>query len=255
MIVTPHLGASTFEAQENVAIDVSEQVINILRNEPFKNAVNMPPVPANVLNKLQPYFVLGQSLGYFAAQIAEGPIAEINIHYSGDLADVDTAPLTRHVLKGILSYHLGQDEVNEVNVMHIAKQRELTVNINKSSASKGFTNLVSVSVKTNQEERSVSGTLLNGYGARIVKIDQFPIDIAPEGNFIMISHNDRPGIIGKVGTLLGQNDVNIATMQVGRKGVGGAAVMILAIDKAAPKEVVDQLNTFPELMKAKEITL
>jgi D-3-phosphoglycerate dehydrogenase len=255
MIVTPHLGASTFEAQENVAIDVSEQVINILRSEPFKNAVNMPPVPANVLNKLQPYFVLGQSLGYFAAQISEGPVAEINIQYSGDLADVDTAPLTRHVMKGIFSYHLGHDEVNEVNVMHIAKQREVTVNVNKSSASKGFTNLVTVSVKTNLEERSVSGTLLNGYGARIVKIDQYPIDIAPEGNFIMISHNDRPGIIGKVGTLLGQNDVNIATMQVGRKGVGGAAVMILAIDKAAPKEVVDQLNTFPELMKAKEITL
>ncbi len=255
IIVTPHLGASTFEAQENVAIDVSEQVINILRNEPYKNAVNMPPVPANVLNKLQPYFKLGESLGYFVAQIADGAISEITIQYSGDLADVDTAPLSRHVLKGILSYHLGNDEVNVVNAMHIAKQREVTLNVQKSSTSKGFTNLVTVSVKTSNGERSVSGTLLNGYGPRIVKIDQYPIDIAPEGNLIIISHNDRPGIIGKVGTLLGKNEVNIATMQVGRQVVGGSAVMILAIDKPAPKEVVAEMNTFSELIDAKEITL
>jgi D-3-phosphoglycerate dehydrogenase len=255
IIVTPHLGASTFEAQENVAIDVSEQVINILRNEPFKNAVNMPPVPANVLNKLQPYFKLGESLGYFVAQVAEGPVSDITIQYSGDLADVDTAPLTRHVLKGIFSFHLGNDEVNVVNAMHIAKQREVNVNMQKSSTTKGFTNLVTVSIKTNKEERSVSGTLLNGYGPRIVKIDQYPIDIAPEGTLIMISHNDRPGIIGKVGTLLGKNDVNIATMQVGRQVVGGSAVMILSIDKAAPKAVIQEMNTFSELIQAKEINL
>ena len=106
VIVTPHLGASTFEAQENVAIDVSEEVIHILRNEPFKNAVNMPPIPADVLNKLLPYFVLGENMGRFLVQLTESPIEEININYSGELSDVDTMALTRNIVKGVLSYPL-----------------------------------------------------------------------------------------------------------------------------------------------------
>lgn len=114
IIVTPHLGASTVEAQENVAIDVSEQVLHILRNEPFSNAVNMPPVPTEVLNKLQPYFTLGDKLGSFAAQLAEGAVEEIVVNYSGELAEVDTQPLTRYVVKGVLSHHLGSEQVNVV---------------------------------------------------------------------------------------------------------------------------------------------
>jgi D-3-phosphoglycerate dehydrogenase len=255
VIVTPHLGASTVEAQENVAIDVSEQVLYILRGEPFKNAVNMPPIPADVQNKLQPYYSLGEKLGSFIAQLTEGAVEEITVSYSGDLAEVDTQPLTRHIIKGVLSHHLGSDQVNLVNSLHLAKVRGVNIVIQQSHAAKGFTNLVTVSLRSKQEERLVSGTLLTGYGARIVQIDKFPVDVAPEGNLVLVSHNDKPGIIGRVGTLLGTNDVNIATMQVGRKIVGGAAIMVLSVDKGVPKEVLEKVSQLPDLNNAKEIIL
>lgn len=255
IIVTPHLGASTVEAQENVAIDVSEQLLHILRGEPFKNAVNMPPVPGEVLAKLEPYFSLGRKLGSFAAQIADGPVKEIAVSYAGDLADVDTAPLTRHIVQGVLAHHLGSDVVNVVNAMHLAKSRGVNITVSTTQASKGFTNLVSVTLKTNKEERLVAGALLNGFGPRITQIDKFPVDVEPEGHLLLISHHDKPGIIGRVGTLLGNNDINIATMQVGRKVIGGAAIMVLGVDKGVPKEVLKQVASLPDLNNAKELQL
>lgn len=255
IIVTPHLGASTIEAQENVAIDVSEQVLLILRNEPFKNAVNMPPVPAEVLNKLQPYFNLGEKLGNFLAQLTSGAVQEIHVNYSGDLAEVDTTPLTRYIVQGVLSHHLGAEQVNMVNSMHLAKERDVQIVIQKTASTKGFTNLITLTLKSKKEERLLSGTLLNGYGPRFVQIDKYPVDIAPEGHLLIVSHNDKPGIIGRVGTLLGSNDVNIATMQVGRKIVGGAAIMVLTVDKPASKSVLDDFVKLPEIMSVKEINL
>ncbi|MBN2984347.1 MULTISPECIES: phosphoglycerate dehydrogenase [Cohnella] len=255
IIVTPHLGASTVEAQENVAIDVSEQLLHILRGEPYKNAVNMPPVPADVLAKLEPYFSLGRKLGSFAAQMTEGPVKEIVVGYAGELADVDTQQLTRYIVQGVLSYHLGAEQVNAVNAMHLAKKREVNIVVNQSSASKGFTNLVTVTLRSAKEERMVAGALLNGFGARITQIDKYPVDVEPQGHHVLISHHDKPGIIGRVGTLLGTNDINIATMQVGRKDVGGAAIMVLGVDKAVPKEVLAQLESLPDLVKAKEVQL
>ncbi|MEK5061318.1 phosphoglycerate dehydrogenase [Paenibacillus shunpengii] len=255
IIVTPHLGASTVEAQENVAIDVSEQVLHILRNEPFKNAVNMPPVAASVMNVIQPYFKLGETLGSFAAQISNEAVQEIHVDYAGELSEVDTQQLTRYILKGILERHLGS-EANIVNSLHLAKTREINVVVSQAPRTKGFTNLITVTLKNQKEqERRIAGTLLAGYGERIVRLDHFPVDFAPEEHQIFISHNDKPGIIGRVGTLLGENDVNIASMQVGRKIVGGAAIMILTVDKEVPKEVLEKLTQLPELNSAKEIIL
>lgn len=253
IIVTPHLGASTIEAQENVAIDVSEEVLHILRGEPFKNAVNMPSVPATVLSKLQPYFTLGEKLGRFLGQITEGAVREIIINYSGDLVDVDTTPLTRYIVRGVLGNRL--EGVNIVNAMHLAKTRDINIVIQKSHITNSFTNLVTVTLKTKAEERIAAGTLLAGYGERIVQIDQYPVDFAPGGNLLLISHNDKPGIIGRVGTLLGNSDVNIATMQVGRKVVGGSAIMVLTIDKSAPKEVLAELAKLPEIVGVREFTV
>jgi D-3-phosphoglycerate dehydrogenase len=253
IIVTPHLGASTVEAQENVAIDVSEQVLHILRNEPFKNAVNMPPVAPSVMNKLQPYFELGEKLGTFASQLNHQAVKEIHVDYAGDLSEVDTQPLTRYIIKGVLSRHFAED-VNIVNSMHLAKVRDINVVVSKTAATKGFTNLVTVTLKGEDDsEQRIAGTLLNGYGARIVQINKFPVDVAPQGNLLFISHNDKPGIIGKVGTLLGENDVNIAAMQVGRKIVGGEAIMVLSVDKELDKNVIDALLKVTEINKAKQI--
>lgn len=253
VIVTPHLGASTIEAQENVAIDVSEEVLHILRNEPFKNAVNMPPVPADVLNKLQPYFSLGEKIGSVLGQIAQGAVSEIVVNYAGDLMDVDTSPLTRYIVKGIFQNQL--ESINIINAMHLAKSRGVNIVVQKSNASNSFTNLVTVTVKTKQEEKTLAGTLLAGFGERIVRIDQYPVDFAAEGNLLLISHNDKPGIIGRVGTLLGSNQVNIATMQVGRKVIGGSAIMVLTIDKTAPPEVLADLTKQDEIVNVRALTL
>jgi len=255
IIVTPHLGASTVEAQENVAIDVSEQVLNILRDKPFTNAVNMPPIPPNVLSKLQPYFVLGEKLGSLAAQITEGAVEEITVSYSGELAEVDTQPLNRYIVRGVMAHHLGLDQVNVVNSMHLAKERSLNIVIQKSHTAKDFTNLLTVTLRSKQETRQVAGTLLTGYGPRIVQIDKFPVDVAPEGHIVLVSHHDKPGIIGRVGTLLGNNDVNIATMQVGRQLAGGSAIMVIKVDKATPKEVLSELVKLSDLINAKQIML
>jgi|HigsolmetaAR203D_1030402.scaffolds.fasta_scaffold01381_9 D-3-phosphoglycerate dehydrogenase len=254
IIVTPHLGASTIEAQENVAVDVSEEVLHILRGEPFKNAVNMPPVAPDVLKRLQPYFALGEKLGSFVAQMNEQPIKQIAIDFSGELAEVDTSQLVRYIVKGFLSRHFA-DEVNVVNSLHLAKTRDVQIVRQKSTTTKGFTNLITVSVNTGSEERMVAGTLLNGYGARVVDINRYPVDIAPEGNLLLISHRDRPGIIGRLGTLLGNNDINIATMQVGRREFGGDAIMVLAVDKPVPQSVRDEILQLADIHQVREINL
>jgi D-3-phosphoglycerate dehydrogenase len=253
IIVTPHLGASTIEAQENVAIDVSLEVLHILRNESFKNAVNMPSVPSDVLNKLEPYFNLGEKIGTILGQITKGAVSEIVVNYSGELIDVDTSHLTRHIVKGVFKNQL--ESINLVNAMHLAKTRDVNITVQKSNTSKSFTNLVTVILKTKQEEKQLAGTLLAGIGERIVRIDHYPVDFAPEGNLLLISHNDKPGIIGRVGTLLGNNEVNIATMQVGREVVGGSAIMVLAIDKPAPKAVLDELGQQLEIVNVRELVL
>ena len=166
---------------------------------------------------------------------------EIVVNYAGDLMDVDTSPLTRYIVKGIFQNQL--ESINIINAMHLAKSRGVNIVVQKSNASNSFTNLVTVTVKTKQEEKTLAGTLLAGFGERIVRIDQYPVDFAAEGNLLLISHNDKPGIIGRVGTLLGSNQVNIATMQVGRKVIGGSAIMVLTIDKTAPAEVLAELTT------------
>ena len=254
VVSTPHLGASTVEAQENVAVDVSEEILKVLRGQPFKNAVNLPSIPADVMEKVQPYFTLGEKLGHFLAQVTVGSISEIEIKYSGELTDVDTSPLTRTVLKGVLSFRLGE-EVNYVNAPILAKARDITVTERKASQNRGFTNLLTVSLKTSQETRTVAGTRLNGYGARIVKIDEYAIDVAPEGYLLYIHHNDRPGVIGRVGSILGTNEVNIATMQVGRRDIGGDAIMMLSVDKPLTAELLDTMGELPEVKSVTQIEL
>ncbi|MDR7314021.1 phosphoglycerate dehydrogenase [Brevibacillus nitrificans] len=254
VVTAPHLGASTIEAQENVAVDVSEEILKVLRGEPFKNAVNLPSIPAHVMEKVQPYFTLGEKLGHFLAQVTVGSISEIEIKYSGELTDVDTSPLTRTVLKGVLSFRLGE-EVNFVNAPLLAKVRDITVTEQKAAQNKGFTNLLTVALKTTQETRTVAGTRLNGYGARIVKIDEYAIDVAPEGYLLYIHHNDRPGVIGRVGSILGENNVNIATMQVGRRDVGGDAIMMLSVDKPLTAELLDTMGELAEVKSVTQIEL
>ncbi len=253
VIATPHLGASTREAQENVAVDVSEEILHILRGEPFKNAVNLPSIPAELQEKLRPYQKLAEKLGSFATQTADGALDEIIVTYSGELAEVDTSPLTRIILKGALSHYLA--EVNDVNAPHLAKERGVRVTEQKRSQSHGFNQLIHLQIRTNRSESSLSGTLLNGLGPRIVQIDSYSVDVQPSGHLLLIRHRDQPGAIGRVGTVLGRGDVNIATMQVGRRGQGGSAIMMLTVDKPIPAELLQSLEAMEEIQQVTAIDL
>jgi len=254
VVATPHLGASTVEAQENVAIDVCHDVLNHLTGDMVKNPVNMPAVPSDVLGQIEPYFHLAEKLGIFLIRLTADVPEEVNIYYSGELSDVKIAPITRNAVKGLLQRHLG-NHVNDVNALYLAEKKDITIHENRTSSTKGFTNLMTVEVKTKSGVRSVSGTLLNGLGARIVRVDHYSVDVMPRGHIVVIHHQDLPGVIGKMGSLLADRDINIATMQVDRSDIGGDAIMILTIDKYAEQEELEALKELEEISDVTAVDL
>ena len=254
VIATPHLGASTVEAQEIVAVDVSYDVVSFLQGGVVKNPVNLPSVPKDIMVKIEPYFNLVEKLGSFLSDLADGVAEELNIYYSGELANMTVGPLTRNAVKGLLKSKLGES-VNDVNAKFLADRIGIVVNEHKTTKSKGFTSLITVEVKTATETRKVSGTLLNGLGARIVRVDDFVVDVVPEGFLLFIRHKDQPGAIGRVGTLLATEGINIAGMQVGRSEVGGDAIMMLSIDKHVEETGVEQLKGLADIYDATPIDL
>lgn len=254
VIATPHLAASTFEAQESVAIDVSKDVVSFLNGGLVENPVNLSSVSKEAMLKIGPFFELSEKLGSFLSSMADGVIEEVTIHYFGELSSFDVRPLTRNTLKGLLKGNLG-GHVNDVNAKYLADQIGIVVNEHKTSTSKGFMNLLTVEVRTENETRGVSGTLLDGLGARIVKVDKYPVDVIPEGHLVFIKHKDQPGAIGRVGTLLAKANINIATMQVGRANAGGDAIMMLTIDKYVDDYDVNRLKELDDIYDVTAIDL
>ncbi len=254
VIVTPHLGASTKEAQENVAIDVAVEVIKVLKNQSFKNAVNLPPLRSEVRAKLEPYFELMEDLGKFAAQITGGQINKLEVQYLGEVSKNETSYLTLLALKGLLQISVGE-EVNQVNANFLAKERDLKISEFKSEEAGAYTSLIKVIIETEQAKHTITGAIFGKKDVRIVGIDDYPLDIALAPNMLLIEHNDRVGAVGEVGTILGQNGINIALMQVGRKNQGGNAIMFLTIDSLVSKEVLQKLEAAPTVTKAKGINL
>jgi len=255
IIVTPHLGASTVEAQEKVAQEVSAEIIEIFEKQSIQNAVNMPQMSGETQAKLQPYLLLGDQMGQLVIQLLNKQAPEkIEINYYGDLIDEDTELLTRTLLKGILSYHLS-DSVNLINALHLLKEQGVSYNVVKNASNKGFANFMELSVANGLDTARIGATVLNGYGARILKINQYRIDIRPEKFLLYIKHRDVPGMIGKVGSLLGSHGINIGTMQVGRTEVGGEAIMVLTLDKALGAEVIRNLTLIEGLDEAQLLEL
>lgn len=250
VVATPHLGASTVEAQEIVAIDVSQDVIRFLNGDAVKNPVNLPSVPNEILHQIEPYFHLAEKLGTFLIDLMKEVALEISITYSGELSEIEVAPLTRNTVKGILKRHLGSG-VNDVNALYLADKKGISVKESKTSSKKGFTNLITVEVKSKSRTRKVAGTLLNGFGPRLVKVDEYSVDVNPEGHMVVIQHVDQPGVIGRMGSTIAKHNINIATMQVDRSDMGGNAIMILTIDKHLETEALEQLKSLDEI---KEIT-
>ncbi|WP_252502495.1 phosphoglycerate dehydrogenase [Sporosarcina sp. Marseille-Q4943] len=254
VIATPHLGASTVEAQESVAVDVSLDVVNFFEGEAVQNPVNLPSVPKEVLAKIAPFFDLAEKLGIFLSRMTDEAIEEVNIKFAGELANYDVRALTRNTVKGILKRNLGS-HVNDVNAKFLAERFDIKVNEHKTTAGKGFLHLITAEIVTAKFTHRVAGTLLNGLGARIVKVDDYAVDVVPEGHLLFIKHKDQPGAIGRVGTLLAQKDINIATMQVGRSTVGGDAIMMLTVDNQVAQEEIADLTQLADIYEVKAIDL
>jgi D-3-phosphoglycerate dehydrogenase / 2-oxoglutarate reductase len=254
IIVTPHLGASTVEAQEKVAQEVSAEIIEIFESQSINHAVNMPQMSGETQAKMQPYLLLGDQIGQLVVQLLKQAPAKIEINYYGDLIEEDTELLTRTMIKGILSYHLS-DSVNLINALHLLKEQGVSYNVQKNATNKGFANYMELSVSQDGQTAKIGATVLNGYGARIVKINQYRIDVKPEHHLLYVKHQDVPGMIGKVGSLLGDYLINIGTMQVGRTTVGGEAIMVLTLDKKVSADVLQALTLISGLDEAQLLEL
>ncbi len=240
VVATPHLGASTAEAQENVAIAVADQITDFLTRGTIRNSVNAPNIDGAVLSKLRPYLTLSEKLGCVLTQITKGAIQRVSIEYVGDVSSLDTQPLTISILKGMLSPILG-DMVNYVNVPIHVKERDIRVTTSVRSEAEDFTNLISVHVKTSQAENLVAGTIIGKKDARMVRINNFRLEAALEGHLLLIHNIDTPGTIGAIGTCLGRHKINISLMNVGQVLERGQNIIFLRTDMAVPAHVVNEL--------------
>ncbi len=254
VICTPHIGAATSEAQENVAVAIADQVVDFLINKRIRNAVNIPSVGPDILPVVKPYLDLGERLGSFLTQISDFAIEELSVEYKGSVAEYDVSPITVSILRGLLTPYMGE-VVNFVNASVIAKDRGILVRESKSSSSEDFANMVAITAMGRGERNVVAGALFGTKDFRIVQINDFRIEAVPNGNMLLIQNYDRPGVIGNIGTALGNKNLNIATMQFGRDRMGGSAISLLHLDSVISKELMEQLAELPNVISVKHIEL
>ncbi len=255
VVVTPHLGASTREAQVNVAVQVADQVIRALKGEAVISAVNVPTMLPEVMAEVTPYLPLMRMMGSFYIQNFGGQIEEIELCYRGGVAGFPTVPLTTSCLIGILSYILGDEQVNFINAPLITRQRGIRVREVTSKDIENFANLVVLKVKSGVTTHSLAGTVFNRTDIRITQIDDYRIEVMPSPYMLVCIYVDRPGVIGRVGTELGNNGINIAGMQVGRQSVGGEAVMVLQIDEPATPGILQQIEQLEGVETIRQVQL
>ncbi|MBU3664423.1 MAG: phosphoglycerate dehydrogenase [Chthoniobacterales bacterium] len=253
VVFTPHLGASTAEAQESVGIEIAHTIRAAILDGTINNAVNAPSVDAKTLAVLGPYLRLGESLGRFVAQIAPKRCGTLRIVYSGKARDLDTAPVTRSILKGFLA-HISGDEVNEINAPGLAANLGLQVVESRVSDSSEFTDLISVIAEDSGAGASVGGTFF-GQKPRVVVINGKHVEAQPEGVLLLLENRDRPGIVGHIGTLLAKHNINIAGMSLGRDQAGGTALTVLNLDSAPADNVMAELRGDPDIYGARVLRL
>ncbi len=255
VIVTPHLGASTVEAQKNVAVSVANQCISVLSGGPAKYVVNAPMVPAEQQALIEPYAKLAQKMGSLLIQLIEGRLESIDVTYGGEIAQMpNTKYITRVILKGLLDPIL-QMPVNIVNAEFVAKERGIQVSETTTGETQGFKNLITITAKTDQMVESVSGNVSAPDRARIVNIGGYMTDLTPTGHVVISRHIDKPGVIGKAATILGRANVNIAGMQVGRHKPGEEALMVLTVDSAVPADAMDEIRKIDGIHTAKHAAI
>ncbi len=247
-ICTPHLGASTNEAQVNVALQVAEQIADFLVTGGVTNALNMPSLSAEEAPKLKPYMALAEQLGSLVGQLTTGAIPRISIHAEGAAAELNIKPIAAAVLCGFLREQ--SDTVNMVNAPFLAKERGIEVREVKTEKEGDYHTLIRVSVKTDAGERSVAGTLFSNREPRLVELFGIKVEAELDGHMMYIVNEDAPGFIGRIGTLLGENGINIGTFNLGRIAAGGEAVLLLSLDSALPADVMEKARALPGVKRA-----
>ena len=249
IILTPHLGASTVEAQIGVSVDVSEGILAALKGEPVSTAVNMAPVSPQVMKVIGPYLNLAERIGGTVCSLAEGPIKSVEITYNGEITEVNTGLLSTAVIKGMLN-PIMESEVNYVNAPGFAKERNIKITETKIKEAESFSNLITVKAKAKDKEVSVQGTLFGDEG-RIVRINKFRVDVDPHARILICPHINRPGIIGTVGSIMGAANINISGMQVGKADVEGTNLMVLTIDDDIPADILAKVKEVDGIFDAK----
>ncbi|UCE45051.1 MAG: phosphoglycerate dehydrogenase [Methanobacteriota archaeon] len=252
IVLTPHLGATTLEAQEEVGAEIAEQIIAYLKDNVIKNAINLP---AELDPEIVPYMPIAEKLGTLTSQLGQCSAGKIEVSCRGELAQKDIRIITASVMTGMLKAMSEEHNVNYINAVELAKDRGIEVVSSTSDEAGQYKNLIRVLLNANGETTSAAGTLYLDKGPRIVEINGSIVDIEPEGNFLLIGHEDKPGMIGSVGTVLGSNDVNIASMEVARKKARGPATMILHIDEELSPETLEKVRAIPNLKSATYIRL
>ncbi|MFQ3548118.1 MAG: phosphoglycerate dehydrogenase [Armatimonadota bacterium] len=255
VITTPHLGASTEEAQINVAIDIAEQIVDVFKGLAPRSAVNMPALAPEVLAAVQPYLPLAERMSSLAVQLIEGRPCKIEIKYAGEISNIECGPISRAVLVGLLKPALGET-VNPVNAPVLAESRGIEVVESKTAEKGDFASLLSVNIKTDKGDNEISGTLFGTREMRVVSMGGYKMDISPEGVMLVAPHLNKPGIIGRVGTLLGGENVNISHMYVGLKPESTEkAIMILSVDSVVPENVMEQISQIDGIENVKQVKL
>jgi D-3-phosphoglycerate dehydrogenase len=253
VITTPHLGASTEEAQISVAVEVADQVLAVLDGGLPRFALNAPVLVPEEMAFLRPYLGVAEGIGRFFAQVARLPATRLQVDYQGEIAGYDCSILTASVLTAFLS-RFSEDRVNPVNARTVAAAHGITVVEQRNTRSSEFSNLITLQASGEHGSNRVAATLLLNE-PHIVYFDDFRIDLVPEGSFLMSWHADRPGVIGAIGTLLGRRNINIASMQVGRNRPRGDAVMILSVDEPVPEEVQEEIRRIPGMADVQSVVL
>jgi len=244
LICTPHLGASTHEAQTKVAVDVACQMIDYLKYGTIMNAVNVPSVTGDLLKKLKPLLTLADHIGSLQTQLIRGPIEEVSIEYAGDFKGFDLSPVSTAVLRGLLA-PVVKDDVNFINAQVLAKERGIKVKETSSDESEEYINLITVQVKTPKFTNTVSGTIFGKNKMRIVKINNFRLELIPEGHLALIYTLDKPGAIGSFAGLLGSKKINIDQMQVGQEETGKMNIIFLKTNVRISEKVIEQMLDMP----------
>ena len=251
LICTPHLGASTTEAQVNVALQVAEQMADYLMNGAVTNALNMPSISAEDAPRLKPYLALGAQLGEFAGQITDHAIQGIEIEYEGTVTDINTDPITSVIIAHLLGAQT--ESINMVNALKVAEARGIKIKQSYDKTGRNWRSMINLIVKTTKRTRNVTGTLFTGKEPRVVNIEGVPVEAALTRDMLFIRNKDKPGLIGGLGMILADGGQNIADFRLGRVKAGETAVCLVSLDAPLPDDLFEKVEALPQIESVKRL--